>query len=54
MVAVPIAYDQPSVAARISHHGFGEFLEIDNLTADHLFELIQKVLSNPSYRDNAR
>jgi zeaxanthin glucosyltransferase len=54
MVAVPIAYDQPGVAARISYHGVGEFLEIDSLTADHLFELIQKVLSNPSYRDKAR
>ena len=54
MVAVPIAYDQPGVAARISYHGVGEFLEIDNLTVGHLFELIQKVLANPGYRDKAR
>jgi MGT family glycosyltransferase len=54
MVAVPIAYDQPGVAARISHHGVGEFLEVDKLTVDHLLELIHKVLSNPGYRDKAR
>ena len=54
MVAVPIAYDQPGVAARILYHGVGEFLEIDNLTVGHLFELIQKVLANPGYRDKAR
>jgi zeaxanthin glucosyltransferase len=53
MVALPIAYDQPGVAARISYHGVGEFLEIDNLTVDHLFKLIQKVMANPSYRDKA-
>jgi UDP:flavonoid glycosyltransferase YjiC (YdhE family) len=54
MVALPIAYDQPGVAARISHHGVGEFLNIDHMTVDHLFELIQKVLSQSSYRDRSR
>jgi len=54
MVAIPIAYDQPGVAARILHHGVGEFLKVENLTADRLLELIQKVLSNPGYRDKAR
>jgi len=28
MVAIPIGYDQPGVAARIVHHGVGEFVEI--------------------------
>ncbi len=54
MVAIPIGYDQPGVAARIAHHGVGEFVEIGNLTAQHLSKLIIKVTANPSYRDKAR
>jgi zeaxanthin glucosyltransferase len=54
MVAIPIGYDQPGVAARIAYHGVGEFVEIGNLTARHLSELMVKVKSNPSYRDKAR
>jgi zeaxanthin glucosyltransferase len=54
MVAIPIGYDQPGVAARIAYHGAGEFVEIGNLTARRLSELIVKVTANPNYRDNAR
>jgi MGT family glycosyltransferase len=54
MVAIPVGYDQPGVAARIAHHGVGEFLEIEDLTVEGLQQLIQKVLDNPSYRDKAR
>jgi UDP:flavonoid glycosyltransferase YjiC (YdhE family) len=32
LLAVPIGYDQPGVAARIAHHRVGEFLEIERLT----------------------
>lgn len=53
MVAIPIGYDQPGVAARIAYHGVGEFVEVSNLTARSLAELIVKVSSNPSYRDKA-
>jgi zeaxanthin glucosyltransferase len=54
MVAIPIGYDQPGVAARIAYHGVGEFVEIGNLTAQHLSELIAKVIANPKYRVKAR
>jgi zeaxanthin glucosyltransferase len=53
MVAIPIGYDQPGVAARIAYHGVGEFVEIGKLTVRHLSELIAKVTENPSYRDKA-
>jgi MGT family glycosyltransferase len=53
MVAIPITYDQPGVAARIAYHGVGEFLEIKDLTVDDLFEMIQRVLTNSHYRDKA-
>jgi zeaxanthin glucosyltransferase len=54
MVAIPIGYDQPGVAARISYHGVGEFVEIGDLTPRNLSELILKVTTNPNYRDKAR
>ena len=53
MVAIPVGYDQPGVAARIAYHGVGEFVELGNLTVRHLSELIVKVTANPSYRDKA-
>ena len=54
MVAIPIGYDQPGVAARIAYHGVGEFVEIGYLSARRLSELIVMVLENPNYRDKAR
>ena len=53
MVAIPIAYDQPGVAARIAHHGVGEFIELDQLTTERLGGLIEKVLQDPRYRERA-
>jgi MGT family glycosyltransferase len=53
MVAIPIGYDQPGVAARIAHHGVGEFLEVEDLTADRLQGLIEQVLKTPTYREKA-
>lgn len=54
MVAIPIGYDQPGVAARIAYHGAGEFVEVADLTVERLSELIQRVRKNPVYRDRAR
>jgi MGT family glycosyltransferase len=53
MVAVPIGYDQPGTAARIAHHGVGEFIELDALTTERLRSVIEKVLQDPSYRERA-
>jgi len=54
MVAIPIAYDQPGVAARIAHHYVGEFLDLENLTPERLLQTIQTVLQNPNYGERAR
>jgi MGT family glycosyltransferase len=54
LVAIPIGFDQPGVAARIAYHGVGEFVEVGNLTARHLSQLIAKVRGNPNYREKAR
>jgi MGT family glycosyltransferase len=54
LVAIPIGYDQPGVAARIAYHGVGEFVNIGNLSSRRLSELILKVTANRNYRDKAR
>jgi UDP-glucoronosyl and UDP-glucosyl transferase len=33
MVAIPIGFDQPGIAARIAYHGVGEFIEVEDLRA---------------------
>ena len=53
-VAIPVTYDQPGVAARIAEKQTGVVTSLDKLTADHLSTLLDEVLSNPTYRDNAR
>jgi zeaxanthin glucosyltransferase len=54
MVAIPSAYDQFGVAARIAYHGVGEFLGVDDLSVDALHALIQRVLNTHSYREKAQ
>ena len=54
MVAIPIGYDQPGVAARIAYHGVGEFIEVGDLTVDRLLELMRRVATNQDYRARAR
>jgi len=53
-VAIPVAFDQPGVAARIAHHRTGVVTSLDKLTADHLSTLLDEALNNSAYRDNAR
>jgi zeaxanthin glucosyltransferase len=54
MLAIPIGYDQPGVAARIAHHGVGEFVEVEDLTVEGISQLIQGVLTDPHYRIRAQ
>jgi zeaxanthin glucosyltransferase len=54
MIAIPIGYDQPGTAARIVHHGTGEFIKPDELTTERLRGLIEKVLQDPRYRERAK
>ena len=52
--AIPIGYDQPGVAARVAHHGVGQFVEIEDLTVERIRRLTEEVLENPHYREKAR
>ena len=53
MVAIPIANDQPGVAARITWSGVGEVVPLKRLGVPSLRTAITKVLANDSYRENA-
>ena len=53
-MAIPVALDQPGVAARIAHHRTGVVTSLDKQTADHLSTLLDEALNNSAYRDNAR
>jgi MGT family glycosyltransferase len=54
MVAIPVGFDQPGIAARIVYHGAGESVPIASMNTETLSEAIQEVLGKPSYRDTAR
>ena len=53
-VAIPVTFDQPGIAARISHHKTGVVTSLDKLTAPHLSRLLDEVLNETTYRANAR
>jgi MGT family glycosyltransferase len=53
MVAIPIANDQPGVAARLAWAGAGEVVPFARLTVPRLRTAINKVLTEDSYKQNA-
>ena len=53
MVAIPVGFDQPGIAARIVYHGVGKSVPVASVNKEDLFGAIQEVLGNPSYRDTA-
>jgi MGT family glycosyltransferase len=54
MVAIPVGFDQPGIAARIVYHGVGKSVPIASMNMEDMSGAIQEVLGNPSYRDTAR
>ena len=53
MVAIPVSIDQPGVAARIAYTKTGAYVPLRELSASRLSTLIDDVLCNPEYRQNA-
>ena len=53
MVAIPVANDKPGVATRIVWNGCGEMIPVKKLNAAVLKNVIQRVLTNPEYKENA-
>jgi len=52
-VAIPIANDQPGVAARIAWTGTGAVVPLKRLNVSKLRSAIQQVLTEDSYQQNA-
>ncbi len=53
MVAIPIANDQPGVAARIAWTGTGEVIPLKRLNCARLRSAIDRVLTENTYKNNA-
>lgn len=53
MVAIPVANDQPGVAARIAWTGAGELITLKKLNVPTLKNAIKRVLTEESYKQNA-
>jgi zeaxanthin glucosyltransferase len=53
MVAIPVSIDQPGVAARIAYTKTGAYVSLRELSTSRLSTLIDDVLGNPKYRQNA-
>ncbi|ALN74490.1 glycosyltransferase [Aureimonas sp. AU20] len=53
VLALPIAYDQPGVAARLLHHGAGLRLSHRRLQAGEVADALSLMLRDPSFRRNA-
>jgi zeaxanthin glucosyltransferase len=53
MVALPIANEQPGIAARIRHAGVGDWLPVRGLTPTKLRGAVEKVHTHARYRERA-
>ena len=53
-IAIPVTFDQPGVAARVAHNQTGVVTSLNKLTTGHLSRLLNEVLNDSTYRDNAR
>jgi MGT family glycosyltransferase len=54
MVAIPVAHDQPGIAARVRWKGAGTVIPFNKLAVDNLRRAIQEVRSQPGYADAAK
>lgn len=53
MVCVPVALDQPGVAARVARSETGLFIPVADLTKERLRTAVDAVLQSPTYRTHA-
>ena len=54
LLALPMALDQPAVAARLAALGVAEVLRVENRSTEQLRAALLKVQNDPSYRDAAQ
>lgn len=54
MIAIPKAFDQPAIAARLERAGVAEVLRAKNLSVEKIHAALVRVLNDSNYRDAAR
>jgi MGT family glycosyltransferase len=54
MIAIPKAFDQPAIAARLEWLGVAEVLPATKLSAEQIRTTLMKIRSEPHYRESAR
>ena len=54
IVAVPITYEQPAIAARVEWTGTGKSIPLSRLTVPRLRETIRELLNNPAYAQQSQ
>ncbi len=54
LVTVPITYEQPAIASRVSWSGAGEVLPFSRLKTQRLRIILERILQDSSYTQNAR
>jgi MGT family glycosyltransferase len=54
MIAIPLAHDQPAVAARLARLNIAEVLPVMRLSAKRIRRAVTKLLNDERYRDEAR
>ena len=50
MLVLPVFAEQPANALRIKYKGYGEHLKMDDLEEETFLEMIEKIISTPSYK----
>jgi len=53
LVAIPITFEQPGIAARVQWTGCGEVVELKRLTAASMRQAVTRVLKDPAYARKA-
>lgn len=53
-LAIPMAFDQKAIAARLEWHGCGQRIPPSRLTVNKAQRAIGELLGNPRYRENAK
>ena len=54
MCVLPLKWDQPSVGARVEHHGLGMCLRGQQVTVTSVTEAVRRLINNPQFRLRAR
>jgi UDP-glucoronosyl and UDP-glucosyl transferase len=54
MLGIPMFAEQGWNCARAEHRGFARCLDVMKFTADELYDIIQELIENTTYRNNVR